>query len=115
MSGEDALNNAVNRMQELVKSNPVKQLRGANEAKTRLLIIDEVLSILGWSKNEYEPEQATSTRSYTDYRLTIDGQPRLIVEAKRIGVVNPLPKSIQRPEYFNSFLYDKPYDNWKKL
>jgi GTPase SAR1 family protein len=106
MSGEDALNNAVHRMQELIKSNPVKQLQGANEAKTRLLIIDEVLSLLGWSKNEYEPEQATSTRSYTDYRLTIEGQPRLIVEAKRIGVVNPLPKSIQRPEYFNSFLYN---------
>src|SRR5450755_627528 len=104
MPSSDYFDDAINQLSKLIKSHPVKQLQGANEAKTRLLIIDEVLTILGWSKSEYEPEQATSVGSYTDYRLTIDGQPRLIVEAKRLGIINPLPKTIQRPEYANSFL-----------
>lgn len=104
MPSGDYFDDAINQLGKLIKGHPVKQLQGANEAKTRLLIIDEVLAILGWSKGEYEPEQATSVGSYTDYRLTIDGQPRLIVEAKRLGVITPLPKTIQRPEYANSFL-----------
>ena len=76
------------------------------QGPTRLLIIDEVLSILGWSKIEYDPERSTSTGTYTDYRLTLDGESRLIVEAKRIGVIQPLPKTLQRPEYANSFLFN---------
>ncbi len=105
MPSGDYFDEAINRFRTLIKSHPAKQLQGANEAKTRLLVIDEVLAILGWAKTEYEPEQATSVGSYTDYRLTLDGQPCLIVEAKRIGVVAPLPKTIQRPEYANSFLF----------
>ena len=105
MPSGDYFDDAINRLGKLIKSHPVRQLQGANEAKTRLLIIDEVLAILGWSKTEYEPEQPTSVGSYTDYRLTIDGQPCLIVEAKRLGVIGPLPKTIQRPEYANSFLF----------
>ncbi|GHO53261.1 hypothetical protein [Ktedonobacter robiniae] len=97
---------AAAKMNLLVESEVIRKLQGANEAKTRLLIIDEVLSILGWSKDEYEPEQVTTIKSYTDYRLTIDGQPRLIVEAKRVGAVNPLPKNIQSRQYANSFLFN---------
>jgi len=104
MPSGDHFDDTINKFRTLIKSHPVKQLQGANEAKTRLLIIDEVLAILGWPKSEYEPELATTVGTYTDYRLTIDGQSRLIVEAKRIGVIAPLPKTIQRPEYANSFL-----------
>jgi len=45
---------AANQLDKLVKSDLVNKLRGANEAKVRLLVIDEVLSILGWQKHEYE-------------------------------------------------------------
>ncbi len=105
MSSSDPFEEAINRMRVLVNSNIIKQLQGANEAKTRLLVVDEVLNTLGWPKNEYEPEQVTPVGTYTDYRLTLEGQPRLIVEAKRVGVITPLPKAIQRPEYANSFLF----------
>src|SRR5438874_1543268 len=105
MASHNYLDDALERMRLLIQNNPIKQLQGANEAKTRLLIIDEVLALLGWTKREYEPELVTPVGTYTDYRLTIDGQPRLIVEAKRVGVIAPLPKSIQRPDYTNSFLF----------
>jgi predicted kinase len=105
MPNSDPFEEAINRMRALVNSHFTKQLQGANEAKTRLLIIDEVLNLLGWTKTEFEPEQATPVGTYTDYRLTLEGQPRLIVEAKRVGVIAPLPKAIQRPEYANSFLF----------
>lgn len=61
------------------------RLKEANEAKTRLLLIDRVLRALGWSEEEFNPETAVSSTSYTDYLLTIDNAPRLIVEAKRTG------------------------------
>src|SRR5258708_27618793 len=96
---------AVDQMHKLVKSDLVTKLKDANEATVRLLIIDEVLSILGWQKHEYEPEKVTSTGDYTDYRLSIENQPRLIVEAKRIAVIETFPKTIQQPEYSNSYLY----------
>ncbi len=106
---------AANKMGELVRSNLVKTLQRANEAKTRLLIIDEVLDILGWSKSEYEPELATAVGGYTDYRLTIEGQARLIVEAKRVGIISPLSRAIQSPEYTNSFLYNNYGPEMKSL
>ena len=62
-----------------------KNICEANEATTRLLIIDEVLCLLGWSKDEFNPEEFTPKGQYMDYQLKIDGFPRLIVEAKRIG------------------------------
>lgn len=87
-----------------------------NEAETRLLIIDEILGILGWSKSEYNPEiPASEPSGYTDYRLSIDGQYRLIVEAKRKGHLQPLPKPIQHPQYENSFLYNNCGSEMKSL
>lgn len=95
---------AAERMHRLAASEISSQLHDANEATTRLLLIDEVLSILGWSKTDYNPEKPTSTGGYTDYRLTIDGNPRLIVEAKRVGIFPPIATNLQRPDYKNSFL-----------
>jgi len=66
MENNNQLEAAADQIQKLVKSDLVTELRGANEAKVRLLIIDEVLGILGWQKHEYEPEQMTSTGGYTD-------------------------------------------------
>jgi len=87
-----------------------------NEAETRLLIIDEILGILGWSKSEYNPEiPASEPSGYTDYRLSIDGQSRLVVEAKRRGLLQPLPKPIRNPQYENSFLYNHCSPEMKSL
>jgi hypothetical protein len=76
-----------------------------NEAKTRLLLIDRVLEILGWSKSEFQPEASTTNKTFTDYLLTLDDKPKLIVEAKKFGHVEPLPRTLQKPRYKNSFLY----------
>jgi len=56
-----------------------------NEAKTRLLIIDNILESLGWSKEDFNPEHSVKHVGFTDYLITADGIPRFIVEAKRIG------------------------------
>lgn len=60
-------------------------LFGENEAKTRLLIIDNILEALGWSKKDFNPEHPVKHVGFTDYLITADGIPRFIVEAKRIG------------------------------
>lgn len=61
------------------------KLHSANEAKTRLLIIDEILQILGWDKESFNPESYSKNVGYSDYLLKLDNNPRLIVEAKRVG------------------------------
>lgn len=94
------------KMQELVKSNIAQRLNEANEAETRLLLIDRVLNLLGWPPEEYNPEKRTSTGGYTDYLLSVDGQPRLIVEAKRFGLVPRMPRQLQNAQYQNSYLYN---------
>ena len=91
-------------MRELAASDIATRLQSANEAETRLLLIDRVLSILGWNLEEYNPEQPTPSGHYTDYRLTIDRQQRLIVEAKRYGRVQPISKRLQRAQYTNGYL-----------
>jgi ABC-type dipeptide/oligopeptide/nickel transport system ATPase component len=96
MSGSDlSKEEAFERIQELQKkygkSNGI--IHNSNEAKTRLLIIDEVLSAIGWKKEDFNPEHAENGE-YLDYLLSINGFPRLIVEAKRIGqtFANPSKK-----------------------
>jgi Cdc6-like AAA superfamily ATPase len=60
-------------------------ISGENEAKTRLLIIDSILELLGWSKDDFNPEHCVKNVGFTDYLITADDIPRFIVEAKRIG------------------------------
>ena len=115
MEYRDRLDTAIEQMDKLVKSDLVNKLRGANEAMVRLLIIDEVLNILGWDKHEYQLEKVTSNGGYTDYRLSIENQPRLIVEAKRLGTVEPFPRSIQQSQYSNSYLYNRCGPELKEL
>jgi len=64
-----------------------------NEAKTRLLIIDVILEALGWSKDDFNPEQSVKYVGFTDYLITADSIPRFIVEAKRIGQTFIRPKT----------------------
>jgi hypothetical protein len=60
-------------------------LCGENEAKTRLLIIDDILEALGWDKEDFNPEHSVKHVGFTDYLMAADDIPRFIVEAKRIG------------------------------
>lgn len=96
---------SASKMRELAASDLAQRLKAANEAETRLLLIDRVLEILGWSPEEYKPEQPTSTGRYTDYLLTLDGKPRLIVEAKRYGLVGSISKKLQLEQYTNTYLH----------
>ena len=78
---------AFKKFESLVCSYKEKEdlLYSSNEAKTRLLLIDEILGILGWDKSSFNPETYIPKAGFSDYLLTIDDNPRLVVEAKRIG------------------------------
>jgi hypothetical protein len=96
---------AAEKFRELVDSDLATKLKNANEAETRLLVVDRVLSILGWHPEEYKPEKPTSSGRYTDYRLTIDTDEKLIVEAKRWGLIGPISKNLQSAQYQNIYLH----------
>jgi len=76
------------------------KISSANEATTRLLLIDKTLEILGWSKDEFNPEEAISRISYIDYLLKIDGAPRLIVEAKKVSYTFGTPHRKSRKNHY---------------
>jgi predicted type IV restriction endonuclease len=44
-------------------------LTEANEAKTRLLIIDSILESLGWLKDDFNPEHPVQHVGFTDYLI----------------------------------------------
>lgn len=77
------------------------KIHEANEATTRLLIIDEILKIIGWTTDDFNPESHSSTSGYADYLLKDSKVPRLVVEAKRIGstFASPTQKNIKSHEY----------------
>lgn len=79
-------------------------IHNPNEATTRLLIIDEILKILGWDKSEFHPETHCASAGFADYILTTDNTPRLVVEAKKVGMTfcTPARKLIQQ-EYTVSY------------
>jgi GTPase SAR1 family protein len=84
------------------------KLKDANEAKTRLLLVDEILKIFGWSPDEFRPETKSSPKSYIDYLLTPttpDNTPRLVVEAKRVSHTFGGPRfALRKTEYALSYL-----------
>ena len=59
----------------------------ASEALTRYALIDPLLRELGWDTSDptqVVPEYPTSG-GRADYSLLADGQPRMMVEAKKLG------------------------------
>ncbi len=81
-----------------------EHIQDANEADTRLKVIDAVLVLLGWDKDEFNPERSIGG-GYTDYILSADGIPRLIVEAKRVGHTFGKPRSgLKKLEYTFSYI-----------
>lgn len=99
---------AFNELKELREKylDQASSIQTANEAKTRLLIIDKVLNILGWNNEEFNPESHTTASGYVDYLLKHDNIAKLVVEAKRIGATfgTPTNKKPQQNEYSISYL-----------
>ena len=59
-----------------------------NEANTRALLIDPLLTALGWNLyeiDEVEREYRVFDGTFLDYALRIDGKPRLFIEAKALN------------------------------
>lgn len=77
-----------------------ENLNEANEAKTRLLLIDRILRTLGWNEDEFNPEEAIGRRGYLDYLLTVDSVPRLIVEAKKVGHTFGIPRRQSKQNHY---------------
>ncbi|GGB21183.1 P-loop NTPase fold protein [Agarivorans gilvus] len=90
-------------------------ISSANEATTRLLIIDDILAILGWKKTDYNPEKWLSNAGFTDYLLTSKGTPRLVVEAKKTGqTFKSLTKNTSKTDYEIRYLrrsFKKPFSD----
>jgi len=64
---------------------PSRRFREANEAKTRVEVINRILSTLGWLDKDIEVESPSGTGEYLDYQLWAQDQPWMVVEAKRAG------------------------------
>ena len=102
--GREALLEVVNGLRQRYGDQGSK-LGKANEAATRLLVIDELLVALGWPKASFHPETRTADGTYMDYRITLDGHARFVVEAKRIGhTFAPSSKKLRRTEYLLSYM-----------
>ncbi len=99
---EDALSRLAE-LRETYRMGP-KQLADLNEASTRLLLVDEILSLLGWDKSEFHPETDAGKAGFTDYLLKLDSHPRVVVEAKRAGHTFCSTKSHTKIEYKLSYV-----------
>jgi predicted transport protein len=72
----------------LANAAKLKSSSGANEANTKVLLIEPLLTALGWDTGDLdavEREYRVYDNTSLDYALKIDGKPRLFVEAKGIG------------------------------
>jgi len=75
----------------LAQFQPTRRLRQANEARTRIEVIDAVLAAVGWPREDIEPEAPSGTGEYLDYEVWTHDLPWMVVEAKRSGVTFELP------------------------
>ncbi len=64
---------------------PVRDLRKKNECETRVELIDKILAAVGWDDLTTGREVPSGTGDYLDYELSVQGERRLVVEAKRVG------------------------------
>lgn len=71
-------------------------LADANEAETRLKVIDEILfSVLGWTKEDVSVEERVSEDGLTKYAdyIVRTVTTSVLIEAKRVGAAFPLPSN----------------------
>ena len=74
-----------------------RRRKKANETTTRVELIDELLSAVGWSTGSIERELPTGTGDFIDYELQADGHPWMVVEAKRAGQSFRLVRNPAKP------------------
>jgi GTPase SAR1 family protein len=79
----DRVDTASESFEALLRELPTFQSSLATEADVRLKLVDTILtSVLGWAKADISTEERAGT-GYLDYKLSIDGIARVVVEAKR--------------------------------
>jgi hypothetical protein len=82
---------------ELIRRASELKLGGANEATTRLKLIDDVLfDLLGWGKDDIEVEQRIDEDGLTEFAdyVISTGRHSILVEAKKVGAnFDGLPRS----------------------
>jgi AAA ATPase domain len=86
---------ALQRLKEIIQefSSFLSQKGKASEADTRVKLVDRVLKeVCGWPEGNLSREDHVES-GYTDYQLSLAGQPYVVVEAKREGVSFVLPHS----------------------
>lgn len=99
------MNNAASA--EILKTYHKLILSDANEASTRLKVIDRVLyDVLGWSDDDISPEEHVTedgNTTYSDYILRT-ANTAIIIEAKKIGAAFTAPAGQRRVKLSNQFL-----------
>jgi hypothetical protein len=79
----DHVDIAHDRFRELIQTVPSFEETVRSEADTRLKLIDPILmEVLGWQKSDIATEEQAG-KGFLDYRLCVDGIPRVVLEAKR--------------------------------
>lgn len=79
----DSIDVAFEALQRLLKELPAFESTLNSEADVRLKIVDTMLSdVLGWTKAEMQTEESAGT-GFLDYKLSVNGIARVVVEAKR--------------------------------
>lgn len=79
----DFVDHAFAALEALLRDLPSFQQTLSTEADVRLKVIDTVLTtVLGWNKADIQTEERAGN-GYLDYKLSIDGIARAVLEAKR--------------------------------
>ena len=82
-------------------------LSNANEASTRLKVIDRILrDVLGWLDEDISPEEHVTedgSTTYSDYILKT-ANAAIVVEAKKVGASFSITPGNRRVKLSNSFL-----------
>ena len=84
---QDNIDQAFVVLEQLMGAVPEFEASLRNEADVRLKVINTVLmDVLGWAKSEVSPEEHSGP-GFMDYKLSIDGVGRVVVEAKKASRV----------------------------
>ena len=82
----DELDRLVQTLRDRIKEH--HKLLGGNEQATRYALINPLLTSLGWNladPSEFQPEFGGPGRGRPDYAMVHEGEPYLVVEAKKLG------------------------------
>ncbi|SDZ69520.1 AAA domain-containing protein [Variovorax sp. YR266] len=80
---QDNIDQAFDAFERLLVELPAFEATLDNEADIRLKVIDTVLmDVLGWTKAEISPEEPSGP-GFLDYKLSVEGVGRVVVEAKK--------------------------------